>query len=373
VVTNLPPDAVAQYKKVVESKSKAEKLKNLRIFASLVPEHKGTEKLRANIKRRIVKLEEGMEKERVRKRQSRRQRTLSTSKGKDELLLLLFHPNPELKFRFLSRILNTSSTDLYMDAVRPYSSRIGGVNTVFLPMNFSLATSSDYSDLVRQADGALFAASSQEDLHGCGDLINSFKKQGIYFTCPGSEVRLVRSSARGADVTGHSDLLSRDEAIEYLSQMKVEGAAVELSRLSTRYSLESISARNPTLIRFWVMLDDEARGAPEQEIVLLNQIIPAIIKRLSEVADNPAALVEDVLSGIGKIRVRTKEPREKEVPEEPVLLKEGATVLDLAKSIHGELAAELKYAMVYRQSEQARSMRVGTGFKLKDGDIVEIH
>jgi len=372
VVTNLPPDAVAQYKKVVASKTKPEKLKNLRLFLSMIPGHKGTEKLRVNVKRQITRLEEGMERGRVKRRQARRQRALSISKGKDELLLLLLYSNTELRHAILSRVLGSSSVGFYSDAVRPHSIRLGGVNTIFLPMSLSIAASSDYLDLVKQADIALFAISSDEELRGCGIVANALKRFDIYFVCPGSETKTALSPTKSVEVRGQSDFMDRRDAADHVKRTGLGGVTVEVSKYSTIYSLDASLNANAFIIKFWVLLTDELR-ARLGEVFLLGGSIPALARALSEIGDDPESLLLDILEVTGKIRVWTKEPREKEVPADPVLLREGATVLDLAKSIHGELAMELKYAVVYRPSEHAASVRVGSGFELRDRDIVEIH
>jgi len=372
VVTNLPPDAVAQYKRVVASKTKPEKLKNLRLFLSMIPSHKGTEKLRVNVKRQITRLEEGMERDRVRRRQARRQRALSISKGKDELLLLLPYGNIELRHTVLSRITGSSSVGFYSDAVKPHSVKLGGVNTILLPMSLSLVSSSDYLDLVKQADIALFAVSSEEELHECGAVVNALRRFDVYFVSPGSETKVALSPTKNVEVRGQSDFLDHKSALDHVKHAELGGVAVEISRFSTEYSLDASLNQNSLIIKFWVLVPDELR-ARLGETFLLDSSIPVLVKTVSEIGRDPQALLHDILTVTGKMRVWTKEPREKEVPGDPVLLQEGGTVLDLAKSIHGELASELKYAVVYRPSEHTTSVRVGSGFKLRDGDIVEIH
>lgn len=372
MVTNLHPDAVAQYKKVVASKTKPEKLKNLRLFLSMIPNHKGTEKLKVNVKRQITRLEEGMERDRVKRRQARRQRALSISKGKDELLLLLLYGSIEFRHAVLSRVSGSSSIGFYSDAVKPHSIRLGGVNTILLPMNLSLVASSDYLDLVKQADIALFVVSSEEELRKCGAVANALKRFDVYFVCPGSETKMALSPTKGVEVKGQSDFVDRRGALDHIKRAELGGVTVEISKFSTIYSLDASLNVNAFIIKFWVLLPDELRTRLG-EVFLLDNSIPALAKTLSEVGDDPQALLRDILRVTGKIRVWTKEPREKEVPGDPVLLHEGDTVLDLAKSIHGELAMELKYAVVYRPSEHAASVRVGSGFELRDGDIVEIH
>jgi hypothetical protein len=372
VVTNLPPDAVAQFKRAAASKTKAEKLKNLKLFLSMIPDHKGTERLRANVKRQISRLEEGLERDKAKRRQARRKRALSLSKGKDEILLLLFYRNIELRCRFLSGLLGSNSTSLLSDTVKPHSIRIGGVNTICLPMNVSLIASPDYQDFVRQADGAIFAISSEEELRDCAAAIASMRRFGVFFISPGSEVRVGKAPSRGVEISGHSAFLSRDEAMAHLRDLGQSGIVAEVGRFSTAYSLDASLANGALELALWLVAPDEVRS-DRDDAILLDGSVPAKIMRLSQIEEDPMYLLHEVLAATKSIRVWTKEPGEKEVPADPVLLKEGSTVLDLARSIHGELAAGLRYAVVHRPTERAGSIRVGAGFKLSDGDVVEIH
>ena len=74
---------------------------------------------------------------------------------------------------------------------------------------------------------------------------------------------------------------------------------------------------------------------------------------------------------LGLIRVYTKEPGKK--PETKALvLKQGATVRNAANVIHKDFVKFFKFAKVWGSSKYPGE-RVGLEYKLKDGDILEIH
>ena len=73
------------------------------------------------------------------------------------------------------------------------------------------------------------------------------------------------------------------------------------------------------------------------------------------------------------IRIYTKEPSKKEPSNKPFTLKRGATLQDLAKSIHGEFIKNFAYARVWASRLVFSPQKVGLTFLLEDGDIVEIH
>jgi hypothetical protein len=73
------------------------------------------------------------------------------------------------------------------------------------------------------------------------------------------------------------------------------------------------------------------------------------------------------------IRVYTKEPGSRKETGRPFVLKHGATVNDLAKNIHKEFVQNFLFAMVWAKRLPFSPKKVGLGFALEDGDIVEIH
>jgi ribosome-interacting GTPase 1 len=54
-------------------------------------------------------------------------------------------------------------------------------------------------------------------------------------------------------------------------------------------------------------------------------------------------------------------------------LKRGATVHDLAKSIHSDFREKFDFAKVWGKRLVFSPQKVGSAFMLEDGDIVEIH
>ena len=71
-----------------------------------------------------------------------------------------------------------------------------------------------------------------------------------------------------------------------------------------------------------------------------------------------------------KIRVRTR-TRGVTAPK-PVVLKIGATVKDLAETVHKEFLLKFKHAKIWGPSARFAGQQVGFEHKLADGDVVEI-
>ena len=86
--------------------------------------------------------------------------------------------------------------------------------------------------------------------------------------------------------------------------------------------------------------------------------------------ENMGALKEMIWESLGVMRVYTK-AFGKEHEKKPVILKKGATVMDLAKNIHKDMFRFFKFARVWGSSKYPGT-KVGMDYVLKDKDIVEI-
>jgi ribosome-interacting GTPase 1 len=97
--------------------------------------------------------------------------------------------------------------------------------------------------------------------------------------------------------------------------------------------------------------------------------IPAIVISFPYNEDFEA-LKEKLWAKTGKIRVQTRAGGK--VAEKPIVLKQGATVKDLAEIIHKDFIKNFKYAKIWGTSAKFPGQTVGKEHELKDKDIVEI-
>jgi len=75
---------------------------------------------------------------------------------------------------------------------------------------------------------------------------------------------------------------------------------------------------------------------------------------------------------LGRIRVHTKEPGQKPDLGRPFVLGQGATVEDLARLVHHDLAARLRFARIWGHA-RFEGQQVDRHHVLADGDVVELH
>ena len=83
-------------------------------------------------------------------------------------------------------------------------------------------------------------------------------------------------------------------------------------------------------------------------------------------------LGREIFRSLGVIRVYTVSPGSEPSFENPLVLPQGSTVEDAATSIHKAWQRKLKYALVWG-SAKFEGQRVGRDYVLADGDVLQLH
>ncbi len=84
------------------------------------------------------------------------------------------------------------------------------------------------------------------------------------------------------------------------------------------------------------------------------------------------ALGRATFEALGVVRIYAKEPGKDPDRQRPFTLPAGSTVGDLARTIHNDIAAKLRFARVWGHGAFA-GQSVGEAHRLADRDVVEIH
>ena len=79
-----------------------------------------------------------------------------------------------------------------------------------------------------------------------------------------------------------------------------------------------------------------------------------------------------LFAGLGVVRVYTKTPGKPPEMDRPFTVRTGATVLDVARLVHKDLAGSVKYARAWG-SGVYDGQQVGPEHPLADSDVVELH
>ena len=143
---------------------------------------------------------------------------------------------------------------------------------------------------------------------------------------------------------------------------------------------ENSSRGNPWLTKPTVIVGNKADipGALDQYMILESKFrerYPLIMASAEEDVGFDE-LAREVFDALKVIRVYTKSPRVKVEdydPSEPLVLPIGATVIEAATQLHKELAQSLRYTVLWGDSGKFSGQHVGRGHRLTDRDIIELH
>jgi hypothetical protein len=318
---NLPPEYFEVEKRFREARTLQEKVALMEELIATVPKHKGTDKLRAELRRKLSKLRQ----EAQRKKKSGRGDLYSVEKEGAAQVALVGLPNSG-KSALLASLTNARPV------VAPYP-----MSTV-MPMPGMMP----YEDIQFQI----------VDLPPIGNESTDGWVSGIL---------------RIADML--LAVIDLSDAPQVQAELILE--QLEKWRISVRKRGDLEKKTKPLiLVANKNDLDPEGEGLKELTIAYgdLYPIIAVSTERKTGLEDLKRAIFEN--SDV--IRVYTKEPGEEPDLSTPFVLPAGSTVLDLAEVIHKDFVKNLKYACIWGSSKFP-GQRVQRDYILHDRDVVELH
>lgn len=318
---NLTPDYLAADKKFKAAATPQDKLAALEEMLATIPKHKGTEKMQADLKHRIAKLRDEMQR---RKGAARGKPFYHVDKEGAGLVVLIGAPN--VGKSMLLRALSHAEPEV---ADYPFTTRVPlpgmvefenvQIQLVDLPPITVEFREGWLYGIIRTADvAALVVDLSSEDLLSQTETVLGLLSE--------ANIRLVRSPGRP----------SEKRAVVIANKLDVLGAGGRLERF--------------------------------REFIGELAVIP-VSAAAGTGLDGLRQVMFDLLH---VIRVYSKPPGKKADRGTPFILRRGATVLDAAEAIHKDFVEKLKYARLWGR-EHYQGQMVGRDHVLEDGDIIEIH
>jgi uncharacterized protein len=313
---NLTPQYMDAEKRFKQAGSVEEKVAALEEMMATIPKHKGTEKLQADLRKKMSALRKeaddhkktGRRESFVVEREGARQLALvgAPNSGKSQLLRSLTKATPEV-------------------ADYPYTTRtpIPGM-LIFENVRFQLIDlppiSPEYTEswvpqIIRNADAILWIADLSDD-----DILDRLEETTAFLA------------------QSHTNL-SEMKVLMVGNKSDAPGAADRLGILRETY---------PARIPFATI---SAATASPKEIEAFKR------------------LVYDFLD---VVRVYTKAPGKKPDFSDPYVVARGSTVLDVAEKVHRDFVENLKYARIWGEGKTDGIM-VPRDFVITEGDVLELH
>ena len=325
---NLTPDYLAAEARFREAVTTEEKLAALDEMYATIPKHKGTEHMRADIKRRISKLRDKSQQSRKGKRFDE----FHVEKQGAGQVVLLGPPNSG-RSTLLSRL--TSAEPEIADY--PYTTRAPmpgmmefedvSIQLVDTPPMFGEHTEGGVISLARNSDAVavVLDASDNELL----DVVEEIRQET-------AKSRTVLVGARSREIDLPSGVVTRPTVV-IANKIDVAGAVENLDVLEEFY-------------------------APEFDVFPVS----------ATTGDGLEALRRGLYDVLGIIRVYTKIPGKPPDRVKPFTIRKGSTLMDFASVVHKDFVRHLRFARAWGK-HHLDGAQIGRDHVLEDGDVVELH
>jgi hypothetical protein len=390
--TNLPPEAMDKWELVEAARTPKEKMDAMIEFLKYVPHHKGTMKLRGEMNRKIALIRDDLEKKkRMGTGKSSGGPKLFIEKGASAQVALIGMTNVGK-----SCLMNATTNSKVRVTPTPFSTHepMPGIMS-FMDVQFQIVEAPAVMEgaaegkaggnvtlgLARNADGLILMLDlSRDPVEQLELILAELEKTRVLVSKPtGGRVEIDRRPAgsrlRIINVGRLADCNMR-EVEELIRSYGINDAIVKISGEVTLDDVDNAIYENTTYKPAVIVANKLDLPGTLTNLNRLKAhvngklpIVPMSCQRKLGLTELGKAIFES----LGMIRIYTKEPGNKVHSDHPFALRKGATINELAKNIHKELYANFMFAMVWAKRLPFSPKKVGLGFVLDDGDIVEIH
>ena len=325
---NLPPQYFETERKLKTAKTPQEKRIILEELLSLVPKHKGTEKLQALLKTKIAKLKSAAQKKPAIAKHALAFHFDKTGAGQ---IVLIGPPNAgkSMLVKSLSNA-NPEIADYPFTTRTPYPAMMEYEN-VQIQLIDTPPITPEYMEvwhyeLIKEADGILFLLdlSSQSPVDTIQTILDRLKEKKI-------------------------ELIAEDQAIPYEVPFFYKKTLIVANKKDLPPAEENYDVLKKAL---------ESKFSP----------IP--VSAIS--GDGLEYLKKRIFSLLHVIRVYSKIPGKKADFNDPYTLKKGSSVMTMARTVHKDFAQNLKYARIWSKNKY-QGQKVNRNHILEDEDVIELH
>lgn len=323
---NLPPQYFEAEKRYRRARDIPERIEALEEMLSIMPKHKGTDKLRAELRSKIAKLMEASEKKPLIGRKGSAYYIRKEGAGQ---VVLVGLPNVG-KSQLISAVTEASS------AVADYPFTTQTINPGMIKYeNIQIQLVDVPSIAYWDAQSWLHGVLKNADLLLIVVDLGDDALAQLEATIEGLKRLRVKPVGKEAEEEAESFIVQK-KALIVANKSDLENSEANYRRLDLHcggeFPLVSISAK-------------ERVGLEE--------------------------LKKEIYKALDVVRVYTKAPGTKADLDEPVVLKRGSTVADVAQSIHKDFGNQLKYAQVWG-SGKFSGQKVKRDHIVEEGDVIEL-
>jgi ribosome-interacting GTPase 1 len=324
---NLPPMYFEAEKRFRDGKTPEEKTEALEEMLAIMPKHKGTDKLKADLRRKIAKFKlEGQQK----KGGARSQTAYSIDREGAGQIAVIGPPNTG-KSSLVAKITNATPEvgDFPYTTWKPTPGMVPYENIQFqlidTPPLSKEYTDPWFSDLLRRVDMIIILIDLRAD-----------------------------------------PLQQLEDSLSMLRDWRIFPSETEIPE----------DLKKPPFLKKMLLLVNKADDDEDQEdykvfLELAGMTVPSMAVSVTR-GRNLAALTEKIYEMLNIIRVYTRAPGKEPDLTSPFVLPRGSKLEDLAEKIHKDFKEKLKYARLWGKAVYDGQM-VQRDYVLQEGDVAEFH
>lgn len=317
---NAHPDYLFAEKEYLEAQTLEEKIEKLKKMISFAPKHKGGENLRAQLKTRLKKFQQQLDKNKKSKKsttvgikKSDMQAVIigKTNSGKSTLLTLLTNAQPKI-------------SEIKLSTIEPVIGMMKFAQTQIQIIE-NPAIDSDYYDkgLTNTADTILILINSLEEI---------------------PEIEKELDKAKGKKIIIFNDKTNQNKR------------KISETLKSKKYNFIFLNLKNLNPLSDNKFQEGGGSGSKWEN--------------LSEDSNFLQELKNKIFNSFDNIRIYTKEPGKEKSPR-PIIMKPNSTVYDVAEKILKGFSRNVVETKIWGPSSKFAGQKVGLKHKLKDLDVVE--
>ena len=392
--SNIGPEAQAAYTKYLDANSIDEKIKKLEEFISLVPKHKGTEKLVALNRSRLSKLKRQQEEHKQRLKSTGKKSPFSIKKEGIQIICISDYHTPGVGKTSLLYYMTGAAKDkigkftaipeIGIFSYKKIRYQIVDMPSIMENASKGIGNGKEILSQLRSCDLICLCFDLTRNVNEqIKLLLNELSSADIKINEPPPPITIEKTGANKVQVLYLTkeakeikDLISFTEKVkELVNENGIRNAIVKIYGNITVDHI--VDALTPSMVYKKAIIIATKGDLPHTEEAFdklklnYSDKFPVIIGVSVKKQTFPNDFGDIVLNFLNKIKIYTVNAGI--VAERPLILDRYSTVRDVAIKIHKSFFNLFDYAIINRKSARQERKKVGLEYELEDGDLIEIH